>query len=316
MITKPFISIIIPVYNVALYIERCLTSCINQSFSDIEIIVIDDKGSDNSIALVQSYATQDTRIKILDNQVNKGVFHSRQQGTLSALGDYILYVDGDDFLDKDCCQFLYEQVKHQPDIDLFHFAGESYPQSNGLIYSGSEKSCQNSEIMSDIFSHSSHLIWTMWGKLIKTTVAQNTFTQLPFIEQRIICSEDLLFLFALSMNAKNSQGSLKKPYYFYFNNVNSMTRETAENKIQARISSNKKVIDYLNQINNPSFDQNILAKYRKKMTALLYYYIHFDARQLKGQYFASMLACLRYYPRIKNVVRLLLFIVSLGKIKK
>lgn len=72
------------------------------------------------------------------------------------MGDYILYVDGDDFLDKDCCQFLYKKIKHQPEIELFHFAGESYPHPDGLIYTPVLKKLANIAKLYRMFSHIRH----------------------------------------------------------------------------------------------------------------------------------------------------------------
>ena len=97
MINSPKVSIIIPVYNVERYISECLESCIKQTLKDIEIIIVDDCGSDKSIDIVKEYAKKDSRIKIIKNNQNKGLFLARCEGLKSATGKYIISLDSDDF---------------------------------------------------------------------------------------------------------------------------------------------------------------------------------------------------------------------------
>ncbi|MGX3010676.1 glycosyltransferase family 2 protein [Helicobacter sp. 23-1044] len=104
------ISIIIPIYNVEKYIARCLTFCINQTFSNIEILLIDDCGSDDSIKISQSFAKKDKRIKIIKNPYNLGLFHTRIVGEKHAKGHYILPLDADDFISQFTCKILHRAI--------------------------------------------------------------------------------------------------------------------------------------------------------------------------------------------------------------
>lgn len=99
------ISIIIPVYNVEDYLERCLDSIIHQSYKNIEIIVINDGSTDSSLKILEKYALKNSRI-IIVNQENKGLSGARNIGVEKAIGDYIWFVDGDDFIDNDACERL------------------------------------------------------------------------------------------------------------------------------------------------------------------------------------------------------------------
>ena len=107
---SPLISIIIPTYNVESYIARCLDSCINQTLSDIEILVIDDCGSDDSIKIAKDYAKRDQRIKIFHNPQNLGLFNARIEGEKHAKGEYILCLDSDDYIDTRTCKILYKTI--------------------------------------------------------------------------------------------------------------------------------------------------------------------------------------------------------------
>ena len=95
----PKFSIIIPTYNVEQYIARALESCINQTFGDIEILVVDDRGCDKSVEIAKEYARLDSRIQILSNPSNLGLFQTRLAGESAAKGSYILCLDADDYLD-------------------------------------------------------------------------------------------------------------------------------------------------------------------------------------------------------------------------
>lgn len=114
--SNPKVSIILPTYNVELYVQECILSLINQSFNEIEIIVILDGSKDNSENIVNELSKLDERIIII-KQENRGVGISRNRGIEIAKGDYILFVDPDDYLHKDMVKKLYNvAVKNDCDI--------------------------------------------------------------------------------------------------------------------------------------------------------------------------------------------------------
>ena len=107
----PKVSVIIPVYNVEPYLRRCLDSVIHQTLSDIEIICINDCSPDNSLAILQEYAAKDPRVKVIDFAENKGVSVARNTGMDAATGEYIGFVDSDDYVDLDFYEKLYARAK-------------------------------------------------------------------------------------------------------------------------------------------------------------------------------------------------------------
>ena len=110
------ISLIIPVYNVEKYLARCLDSVINQTFKDLEIICIDDGSTDNSSDILQNYALKDERIVVI-RQANAGLSAVRNVGISRAKGEYICFIDSDDWIDFDFCEKLYNSAeKHSADI--------------------------------------------------------------------------------------------------------------------------------------------------------------------------------------------------------
>ncbi len=122
MNTQPKISIIVPVYNVEEYLVKCLDSLINQTLKDIEIICINDGSTDNSLDILKAYSKNDERI-VLINKENEGVSIARNSGIEKASGEYIMFVDSDDYLELTACEDLYKKIKKDSsDLLIFnHF---------------------------------------------------------------------------------------------------------------------------------------------------------------------------------------------------
>ena len=103
------ISVIIPIYNTEKYLDKCLNSCINQTFKDIEIILINDGSTDNSFEICKKYLKIDSRIRFF-NQENRGQGFSRNFGIIHSKSDFIFFLDSDDFIEPDTIEQLYNQV--------------------------------------------------------------------------------------------------------------------------------------------------------------------------------------------------------------
>lgn len=106
----PKVSIIVPVYNVEQYLEKCLNSLINQTLTDIEIICVDDCSTDNSYKILKKYAKQDSRITILKNKKNSGQSVSRNIAIDKAKADYIMFCDSDDWFEPTMCEHMLELI--------------------------------------------------------------------------------------------------------------------------------------------------------------------------------------------------------------
>lgn len=109
------ISIVVPIYKVEAYIHKCIHSLINQTMSNIEIILVDDGSPDRCPDICEEYAAKDKRIKVI-HKVNGGPSDARNAGVKAAVGEYILFVDGDDYLELDACLRLYKYTGGKPDI--------------------------------------------------------------------------------------------------------------------------------------------------------------------------------------------------------
>ena len=126
--SEPKISIIIPVYNVEKYLAECLDSCINQTLKDIEIICVDDASPDNSIKILEEYQQKDSRIKIFRHKKNRNLGGARNTGLENATGEYVWFVDSDDYIDVHACQILYDTAT-KFNLDLLAFSALRFSET-------------------------------------------------------------------------------------------------------------------------------------------------------------------------------------------
>ncbi len=114
---EPLISVIVPVYNVSGYLDRCMQSLVKQTYQNLEIILVDDGSTDNSGDLCDQWAGRDSRIQVIHRK-NNGLSQARNTGLNAATGEYITFVDSDDILSPQLCQVLYEVMGGTADISI------------------------------------------------------------------------------------------------------------------------------------------------------------------------------------------------------
>jgi glycosyltransferase involved in cell wall biosynthesis len=111
MYVKDLISVIIPVYNVELYLEKCLNSVINQTYNNLEIICVNDCSTDESLDIIKKYALKDKRIQIIDKKINEGSGVAKNNGFAISNGEYIYFMDSDDWIENDYLEVMYNAIK-------------------------------------------------------------------------------------------------------------------------------------------------------------------------------------------------------------
>ena len=121
------ISVIIPVYNVEKYLSLCLTSCINQTLNDVEFICVNDGSTDGSLEILNQFAEQDFRIRVIDKP-NGGVSSARNAGLRAARGEYIMFLDSDDYLAPNACERVWIEKLEAP-TDIVVFSTEIFPHA-------------------------------------------------------------------------------------------------------------------------------------------------------------------------------------------
>ena len=132
MVINPKVSVIVPVYNSEKYLLKCLDTLIFQTYTNLEIICIDDGSTDMSLEILNKYASKDSRIKVL-TQVNGGASLARNAGMKIATGDYISFIDSDDWVYLTLYQTFADAVKSEEDIDIWMFNIASYAEGKNDI---------------------------------------------------------------------------------------------------------------------------------------------------------------------------------------
>ena len=130
--SKLLLSVIVPIYNVQDYVATALQSLLEQSFTDFEAILVEDKSSDESLAIAQRFAQQNQRFRIVQHETNQGIAVARNTGLEHARGEYIYYFDPDDLLPHDFLQHMMTAIR-QADVDIVcantsNFAWDSEPE--------------------------------------------------------------------------------------------------------------------------------------------------------------------------------------------
>ena len=281
--SRLFFSLIIPVHNTESYIARCLESCINQTFRDIEIIIVDDCGNDNSMQIVQEYAKKDKRIKIIHNPKNLGLFHTRIAGENQAIGQYILHIDSDDFIRLDACSEIFNAIKKTYDqtgiyVDVCKFGTRIFPPPFRLKFSkGLKKKMEN--FLKKIFCKKQRpprikyflqkddlfleirnkWSWEMWGKAYRNDIVKKSdsliLEYLPNLPHLVLAEDALKFLILIVCSRNAIQ--INKRFYYYCMTCSVATRgiygkEVSQKSLEKNVKDLDIVIKSFNVINNLS----------------------------------------------------------------
>ena len=222
----PKISIIIPVYGVEKYIDRCARSLFNQTFESIEYIFVDDCTRDKSIEIledvIKEYPSRAPYIRILHHSVNKGLPQARRTGVLAAKGDYILHCDSDDWLEPDTCELLYNNAsEHNSDVVVCDIEQTDGSKSLRII-KGAYTEDKTPFITNMMYMKTT---WSLVNKLFRRDV-YNVVKQYP--EANI--SEDMALCLQLIQGCSKIS-YVNKPLYKYFVNMSSMSQVMTEEKI-------------------------------------------------------------------------------------
>ena len=203
----PKISVIVPVYNVQKYIKKCINSIINQTYSNLEIIIVNDGSTDNSGTICEYYTAQDDRI-IFINQENQGLSMARNNALDIATGEYIGFVDSDDWIEPDMFFTLYTiAVENDADISMCNFyythdSGYKSPFSNettGIkVLTGVHKITNNIRIANNF----------VWNKLYR----RHLFNETRFPKNKLY--EDIFLVYKLIDNANKMVTTSQCEYYY------------------------------------------------------------------------------------------------------
>lgn len=221
---QPKITVVIPVYNTEKYLDKCLSSVVNQTFLDIKVIIVNDGSTDNSLEICKKYALKDSRITLI-NKANEGVSVARNIGIELAEGEWIYFLDSDDFLDLDTFEYLMKEV-FSSNADIIQFGLRSY--SNSTLIREKKPSSKKEYQNLKKFIHENEL---------KPVSACLHFFNLKVIKQNNILfntnlkhGEDMLFVYSMYCHAQKVL-VLDKVFYNQVLSLNSASRKPIKIKV-------------------------------------------------------------------------------------
>jgi len=214
---KPLISIIVPVYNAELYVAGCLESIIRQSYVNIEIIVIDDGSKDTSGYICDQYAKKDSRICVI-HRANEGLVSARKLGVKLAKGDYIGFVDSDDWIEEQ----MYERLMmfSEDDVDLIccsFFCVKNNKMSKQVnsvrdgVYEGSALLDIYGNMMFDFERGFPGIMQSVCTKLFRASILKKVIIE---IDNRLTLGEDAALVYSFCLNIKKIAVT-NRAYYYY-----------------------------------------------------------------------------------------------------
>lgn len=234
-------SIIIPVYNSSSYLEQCVQSVLSQTYKNLEIILINDGSTDDSLSICNMFAKGNARVNVFD-QKNKGQGSARNLGLKHANGTYILFVDSDDALAKNTIELNYQILKKDPSIECLQFPiFMKYGTEDAYIRKKIEKKYQleSNEFKKLILGD--HVIsWIVCDKIFKT----ESLLGLNFRED--IKFEDNFFMMEYVQIVKSFYSSDKGLYYYYFREDSTTTSKLSELKERSTLEVLYLILSFLN----------------------------------------------------------------------
>lgn len=212
------VSIIVPVYNVEKYLDRCLESIVNQTYKNLEIILVDDGSPDHCPQMCDMWAERDSRIKVIHKK-NDGLANARNSGIDAAVGDYIMFADSDDYLQNDMVEFLLNlSEKYDADVSRcgFYFDYEKDGNSVPAETASNELILSKNDCIIDLIT--SGFGGTAWNKLYKTSIIKT-----HLYDKADGCSEDILHNYRVYKDA-GKVVFCDVPKYHYFIRDHSITK--------------------------------------------------------------------------------------------
>lgn len=241
---NPKVSIIVPVYNSELYISKCLMSLVRQTLKDIEIIVVNDGSTDNSQKYIDMFTKEDMRIKFIV-QENKKQGAARNVGTNIATGEYIGFVDSDDWVDLNYFEKLYNAAKkYDSDISLATNVRIGNGKTKKRLNIKEEKVYTELQDKFDICNHFNNECPT--NKIYKLEMLKNNSITWP---EKVFC-EDKLFT-TQAVYYANSIVSVPETYYYYYRNPKStVNNKELNHSIKKQTDKNNAKLAVLNFLRN------------------------------------------------------------------
>lgn len=279
--TTPLISVIVPVYRVEKYLERCVKSILSQTYKNLEVILVDDGSPDQCPAICDACAERDARVKVI-HQENKGLSGARNAGIDAASGEYLAFVDSDDYVSPHFIEELYQLLQ-----DTGCAIGQcrfSYVKGDGLVEEGDSAFCiyRGESLMEQLYGpeEKATCFVVAWNKLYRAELFKETGIRYP--EGRI--HEDEATTYRLFHEAKKLAFLDRALYGYYTENGGSITSVFSAKRLQWLTAHEERIAFFKKN----GYEKLLPAAYRKLCDACITFYFRCteqvkDAEELKKE---------------------------------
>ena len=279
--TTPLISVIVPVYRVEEYLERCVKSILSQTYKNLEVILVDDGSPDQCPAICDACAEKDARVKVI-HQENKGLSGARNAGLDAASGEYLAFVDSDDYVSPHFIEELYQLLQ-----DTGCAIGQcrfSYVKGDGLVEEGDSAFCiyRGESLMEQLYGpeEKATCFVVAWNKLYRAELFKETGIRYP--EGRI--HEDEATTYRLFHEAKKLAFLDRALYGYYTENGGSITSVFSAKRLQWLTAHEERIAFFKKN----GYEKLLPAAYRKLCDACITFYFRCteqvkDAEELKKE---------------------------------
>lgn len=243
----PFFSIIVPIYKTEAFLHQCVDSLIGQTYQNIEIILVDDGSPDQSAQICDSYSEKYANIKVIHKQ-NGGLSDARNTGLVSAIGEFILFVDSDDYLEKNACEIFFDQLRSNSKIDVLfanHYLVKNNQITQDLAYAPEKKNLSGPDyLLTQLQNHSLHK--TVWRNVYRRLFL--TDNQL-FFEKGIYHEDDLWTPQVMLKAAKVTH--IDYCFYYYLIRADSIMSQKATKHYSDALLICEKLSPIYSKLNDP-----------------------------------------------------------------
>lgn len=271
------ISVIVPVYNVEAYVERSLKSIQNQSYKDLEIIIVDDGSTDRSGEMCDEIAKSDKRMKVI-HQKNAGTSAARNRALQDATGEYISFVDSDDYIAENYFEVLYENIiKYNAQVSVcsYLYIWEKNRFGLNLKRNNDNKSycCTGREASEKIVKYSQRRMITPWGKLFHSSLKEKFFFPVgrryedEFILYRVFYETDKVVIANI-------------PLYFYVQRSSSFMNIGFSEQIYDKLTALEEAIKYFEEHRDEDLREAAISRYIQNIQ-IYWYRVHFFMKNRK-----------------------------------
>ncbi|TCD46266.1 glycosyltransferase family 2 protein [Streptococcus sp. X16XC17] len=247
------VSIIVPVYRVEKYLKKCIDSILEQTYENLEIILVNDGSPDRCGQICDNYATLDSRIKVI-NKENGGLSDARNKGVEVATGDYISFVDSDDYIDKNYIRTMVDALL-RTNVELICVTHEKFFHEDDSMVKVPEIECELMTAYEALNGKNSRHFITAWGKLVKRSIVE----KYPFPIGKLHEDEFVTYKYILE-TYNRSVAFLNMPLYYYRQREDSIIGHRNSNFSVSNLDAIEAYLEKIDYIKKIGIDESFVVR--------------------------------------------------------